>query len=140
LPAAADDELEELAEDVEEPEAAPLEVADAAPADPEEPEEPEPELPDAIPADAPVVTDALEPAPMTSVVEVPTLTVNHDREALPLTAMDVTPTGRPAGIVATSGWLVMTDGCEVTPAGRLDCAVTRGGRPVTTPRELVSVR
>ena len=51
-----------------------------------------------------------------------------------------TPLGRPAGIVATTGCEVMTEGWVVTPGGSAACEVTTEGWPVTTPRELVWVR
>jgi len=127
LPAAADDELDEDAEAVDDAE--PPEVADAAPADPE-PEEPEPPVAvdpaEPMPAVAPVVT--LTPdSEMTDVVDLPTLTTKYDIELLTFSAIEVTPVGKPAGMVATAGWLVMTEGCVLTPAGREDCAVTTDG-------------
>ena len=45
----------------------------------------------------------------------------------------MTPTGRPAGKVATVGWVVMTEGWVVM-------ATSGVGMPVTTPRESVCVR
>jgi hypothetical protein len=52
---------------------------------------------------------------------------------------DIGTTGleRPAGMEAAGTSEVTTDGCEVTTPG---CDVTGIGWPVTTPRELVSVR
>jgi len=47
----------------------------------------------------------------------------------------VTPTGRPAGIVATAGWLVIATGEAVSPAGM----VAATGWPVIMPSELVWV-
>lgn len=69
----------------------------------------------------------------TTVVEGPTLTAKYESVPLAFCAKEVTPTGRPAGIVATAGWVE-------TPAGRLVMAAGWLGWPVTTPRELVCVR
>ena len=60
----------------------------------------------------------------------PTETVKE--VVLPM-AMVARPAVRPAGMVATDGWVV-------TAAGRADWAVTTVGMPVTTPRLLVWVR
>jgi len=108
-------------------------VADA-PLAPEEPDEPEPALPVA-PAALPVamLADAPFAPAITTVVEGPTLTEKYESVPLAFCARDVTPTGRPAGIVATAG-------CVETPAGRLVIAAGWLGWPVTTPRELVCVR
>ena len=81
----------------------------------------------------PVTMVAPEAAPMTTVVELPTETSKEVRLREMFCMMWVTPSGRPAGIVATSG-------CEVTAGGRADWAVSTAGMPVTTPRELVCVR
>lgn len=81
----------------------------------------------------PVTMVAPEAAPMTTVVELPTETSKEVRLREMFCMMWVTPSGRPAGMVATSG-------CEVTAGGRADWAVSTAGMPVTTPRELVCVR
>jgi hypothetical protein len=83
--------------------------------------------------DEPVTMDAPEAAPMTTVVELPTETSKEVRLRETFCTMLVTPSGRPAGMVATAG-------CEVTAGGRADWAVSTAGMPVTTPRELVCVR
>lgn len=100
-------------------------------------EEPEPveEAVAAAPVSVPVPVTmvASEGAPMTTVVELPTETSKEVKLRDMFCMMWVTPSGRPAGMVATSGW-------EVTAGGRADWAVATEGMPVTTPRELVCVR
>lgn len=95
-----------------------------------EPDEPAPEFP--LEPDAPPVPTA----PSTCVVELATLMVKVDM-AVPLPMVRVLrPVGRPAGMVAFSGWLVTAAGCagiEVAATAALD----RVGMPVTTPSELV---
>ncbi|TKA58648.1 hypothetical protein B0A55_12532 [Friedmanniomyces simplex] len=167
---AADEELLELdeAEAVLEPPVAEAALAPEEPDEPTEPEEPdEPDaaepvaattLPLAMPADAPVVTATPAAPPRTTVVELPTLMEMYETVPLAFWARLVTPSGRPAGMVATAGWLVTTTGEAVSPAGTLAATgwlvTTTGetvspagtlaaaetlGWPVTTPRELVSV-
>lgn len=85
--------------------------------------------PEATPADAPVTTLAsvFTAPPRTTVVELPMLTMKLLAEVFPAAmTMVVMPSGRPAGIVATSGWVV-----TATPATA--CEVTTDGWPVTTP-------
>jgi len=109
----------------------PVAEAPLEPAEPDEPE-PEPDAPVAPPA-PPVATDNVDAGPRTTVVDEPTLTEKYESVPLAFCARDVTPTGRPAGIVATAGWVV-------TPSGRPGWLVTTEGWPVTTPRELVWVK
>jgi len=103
-----------------------------APLEPAVPDAPEPP----VPAAPPVATDNDDAGPRTTVVDEPTLIEKYESVPLAFCARDVTPTGRPAGIVATAGWLE-------TPSGRPGWLVTTAGCvgwPVTTPRELVWVR
>lgn len=107
---------------------------DAVPDD----DDPEPEVDadaaaEEIPAVAPVVMDT-EVSPMTLVVDEPTETRIVVFWPMGTVLM---PGRRPAGMVATAGWLVMTVGWVVMAAL---WAVATAGMPVTTPRELVSVR
>jgi hypothetical protein len=88
----------------------------------------------------PVTIVASEAAPMTTVVELPTETSKEVRLREMFWTMLVTPTGRPAGMVATSGCEVTAVGWVVTAGGRADWSVATEGMPVTTPRELVCVR
>lgn len=63
-------------------------------------------VPVTMAAEEPVVTEApLAAPPMTTVVEVPTETAKEETEVELPTAMTrvVTPTGRPAGTIATAG-------------------------------------
>ena len=100
-------------------------------------EEPEPveEAVAAAPVSVPVPVTmvASEGAFRTTVVELPTETSKEVRLREMFCMMWVTPSGRPAGMVATSG-------CVVTAGGSADWAVSTEGMPVTTPRELVCVR
>jgi hypothetical protein len=88
----------------------------------------------------PVTTVASEAALMTTVVELPTETSKEVKLREMFCMMWVTPSGRPAGMVATSGCEVTASGWVVTAEGRADCAVATAGMPVITPRELVWVR
>ena len=91
--------------------------------------------PVAIPAEDPVVREAsvaTAPPPRTTVVLLPTLISKDVRVAETLRVMVLMPVGSPAGIVATSGWLVTRDVSAAEPV--------RVGMPVTTPKEFVSVR
>ncbi|KAK5010529.1 hypothetical protein LTR28_009330, partial [Elasticomyces elasticus] len=114
--------LEEVADALEVPDAA--EALEPLVLVPLEPEADEPDEPDE-PADCDVLTTTLVKAPpSTVVVFVPTDTVAV--VLLPIGTV-LKPDERPAGMVATAGWEVITEGCEVTTVGM----------PVTTPSELV---
>ena len=124
--------------------AAPLELLELAEAE-EEPEPPDPPLPPAV-AEAPLLPPEAAPpepeaavAPLpplrTTVVELPTLTVNEESVPETFSGMVVRPVVRPFGMVATAGCDVTTAGCVVTALADLPV-----GLPVTTPAEFVSVK
>lgn len=94
LPDAADDELEALAEDVAVPDDAPFPVAVAP--------EPVPVAPDCTPVVTLIPVSTPEP-PTTTVVELPTDTVNEVSEEEMFNTIAVSPVGNPAGIVASVG-------------------------------------